>query len=44
MVLVYCYYLNTQNGRFVPIESNIMISRKGTLYAPLKNGYKINQV
>ena len=38
-VFVYCYYLNTQNGRFIQFkETEILDSRNGTIYIPLGNG------
>ena len=41
-VFVYCYYLNSQNGRFVHFgeTDEILDTRNGGLYRPLKEGYK----
>lgn len=42
-VFVYCFYLNTKNGRFVQFkESDILDTRNGTIYVPLGNGLQKN--
>jgi hypothetical protein len=42
-VFVYCYYLNTKNGRFVQFkESDILDTRNGTIYVPLGNALQKN--
>ena len=40
VVFVYCYYLNTKNGRFIHFgeTDKILDSRNGTIYIPLGNG------
>jgi hypothetical protein len=39
-IFIYCYYLNSKNGRFVQVNDNILDSRNGAIYIHGANSMK----